>query len=324
MEPMDLLEQLADGGARSGEALARTFGVSRAAIWKQMAKLKDWELEVHAVPGNGYCLSRPLDLLDREMLQLRAARRGAVPIERIEIFTALESTNRHLLAASAPRPGTLRACLAEYQTAGRGRRGRSWRAPLGSGLCLSVAWRFEETPPDLAALTLAVGVVIRRALRRGGADVQLKWPNDLVWDDRKLGGILVELSAEAHGGCHVVIGVGLNVSMPRHLLSEVCDWPRGGVDLAEAAGGAAPRRTSLALDAIEALAALLAGYPATGFTPYHREWLAADYLGGKTVLFGSGGRGTARGIDADGALRVETAAGVERVISGDVSVRPAL
>lgn len=324
MEPIDLLRRLADGNPHSGERLARAFGVSRAAVWKQMTKLKEWDIEVHAVRGSGYRLGRPLDLLDADALLARSEEHCVAPIERIQVFTALESTNRRLLDSAAPRPGALSACLAEYQTAGRGRHGRCWNTPFGAGLCLSVAWQFVETPPDLAALTLACGVAIRRALSRAaGVDVALKWPNDLVWDDRKLGGILVELSGEAHGGCRVVIGVGLNVSMPPELLASVCDWTRGAVDLAEASG-LQVSRTVLAADAIAALGDLLAGYSRSGFAPYHREWLAADYLGGKPIRFGPGTLGIARGIDADGALRVETPEGVlKRVISGDVSVRPA-
>ncbi len=114
----------------------------------------------------------------------------------------------------------LRACIAEYQTAGRGRRGRRWSTPLGAGLCLSVGWQFADAPAELSALTLAVGVVVRRALARvAGVEIALKWPNDLVWDERKLGGILLELTAEGQGGCHVVAGIGINVALPPEVLA---------------------------------------------------------------------------------------------------------
>ncbi len=133
-------------------------------------------------------------------------------------------------------------CLAEFQHAGRGRRGRRWIAPLGGGLCLSVGWQFADTPPELSALTLAVGVVARRALAAvAGVDVGLKWPNDLVLDARKLGGILLELTAEAQGGCYVVAGIGINVSLPPESLRTLSDWPRGAIDLATATSGAPPR-----------------------------------------------------------------------------------
>ncbi|HEX6998858.1 MAG TPA: biotin--[acetyl-CoA-carboxylase] ligase [Gammaproteobacteria bacterium] len=321
-----LLAALADGRARSGEELARAFGVSRAAVWKHVRKLEDWQVEVRGAPGHGYRLERPIDLLDREALAAALARRleGAV---RLEVHTELASTNARLLDAPPP-PGVSSACLAEYQTAGRGRRGRRWRTPLGAGLCLSVGWQFERTPPDLPALTLAAGVTTRRVLAaEAGVDAALKWPNDLVWDERKLGGILVEMTAEAQGACHVVIGVGINVAMPPALLAAVSDWPRGAVDLATATGGSPPSRTALAAALVEALHRLCAGYAASGFAPYLDGWREADYLRGRRVAIDEPRApvtGVALGIDASGALLVETDAGERRrVIAGDVSVRGA-
>lgn len=323
LTPQALLAVLADGGVHSGEELARAFRVSRAAVWKQIAKLRDWELEVEAAPGVGYRLARPLGLLDRADLERRLGGRAS-PV-RLEVHTELESTNRHLLERPPPA-GTLAACVAEFQTNGRGRRGRSWRTPLGAGLCLSLGWQFERIPPELAALPLAVGVVVRRVLAAAAAiEARLKWPNDLVWEERKLGGILLEMSAEAHGGCHVVIGVGLNVDMPRTLLARICDWPRGAVDLATARGGAPPPRAELAAELIAALGELCRDYAHTGFAPYRAPWRDADYLRGRAVTLDEPGgevAATALGIEADGALLVETAAGArKRVIAGDVSVR---
>ena len=320
---MALLQRLADGQAHSGEDLARRFGVTRATIWKQVGKLQQWGLHVQGVPGSGYRLNEPIDLLDREALAAYASTRSGT---RLEVFTELESTNRQLLDGPAPDPGMLAACVAEYQSAGRGRRGRSWQAPLGMGLCLSAAWSFRETPPELAALSLAVGLVARRVLQReAGIKIGLKWPNDLVWDDRKLGGILVEFRAEAQGRCHVVAGLGINVAMPPELLRRISDWPTGAVDLRQATNGRQPRRTVLATGLLDALGALLANYEQNGFAPYREEWRTADYLVGRPVRVDDASQrilGTARGIDADGALLVDTAAqGPRRVISGDVSVR---
>jgi BirA family biotin operon repressor/biotin-[acetyl-CoA-carboxylase] ligase len=291
-------------------------------------KLADWGLEVTAVPGVGYRLARAIDLLDAD--SLRAALPPAVGprLGALDVLTTVGSTNRHLAERRQSAPARLDVCIAEYQHAGRGRRGRSWSTPLGAGLCLSVAWQFGETPPEIAALTLAVGVAARRALARvARVEVLLKWPNDLVFDHRKLGGILLELSAEAQGGCRVVAGIGINVALPAPLLARLSDWPRGAVDLASAAGGKPPPRAALAAALIAELAELFADYETTGFVPFRAEWRAADYLKGRAVaLHESGGvvAGMALGIEADGALIVETAPGERRrVISGDVSVRAA-
>lgn len=327
MTAEDLLRVLADGEPHSGEQLARRFGVTRAAVAKHAAKLaRRWELGLIAVPGVGYRLAAPLDLLDERGLRAALTPQHGWQLGNLEIVTELASTNRQLLELPAPAPGVLDVCLAEFQTAGRGRRGRAWRTPLGGGVCLSVAWQFAGTPPELAALTLAVGVVARRAIAAlCGVRVELKWPNDLVWDERKLGGVLLELKGEAHGGCHVVTGLGINVALPRERLTALSDWPRGAVDLAAVTRGAAPSRTALAAALVNGLGALFADYAAQGFAAYRTDWRAADFLLGRAVtLDDAAGKfsGTAQGIDADGALVVETASGVRRrVTSGDVSVR---
>jgi len=302
--------------------------VTRAAVWKHIAKLAAWGLAVEAVPGVGYKLRRGVDLLDAGALRSALAPNVAARVATLDVFTELESTNRHLLAARPPSAGTLRVCIAEYQTAGRGRRGRRWSTPLGAGLCLSVGWQFADAPAELAALTLAVGVVVRRVLARvAGVEIALKWPNDLVWDERKLGGILLELTAEGQGGCFVVAGIGVNVALPPELLPSLSDWPRGAVDLATACAprGVPPPRAALAIGLIEELTELFASYAETGFYAYRDDWRAADYLRGRTVRLDEAGgyvTGTALGIEADGALLIETALGSRRrVIAGDVSVR---
>jgi BirA family transcriptional regulator, biotin operon repressor / biotin---[acetyl-CoA-carboxylase] ligase len=325
VEQERLLSALADGHAHSGEELARALGVTRTAVWKRMTRLAEWGLDVVAVPGVGYRLTRPLDLVEPADLRAALADRVAVPLVDVEVLTEVDSTNRRLVDRPPPA-GSASVCLAEFQRAGRGRRGRVWHAPLGGGLCLSVGWQFADMPADLPALTLAVGVVVRRALAHAaGIDVALKWPNDLVWGERKLGGILLDLAAEAQGGCHVVAGVGLNVSLPTELLPAICDWPRGAVDLATAMGRAPPRRGALAVEVISALVELFAAYADAGFAAYRDDWRDADFLKGRRVRLESAAgtlAGTAIGIEADGALIVETAAGCrERIISGDVTVR---
>lgn len=324
MTPEELLALLADGRVHSGEELARTFGVTRAAVWKRMAKFADWGLSIDAVPGAGYRLARPLDLLSADLVRATLEPAVAARVAWLEVFTEIESTNEHLLGR-VPAPGRLDVCVAEFQTAGRGRRGRSWNAPLGSGICLSVGWHFVDSPAELSALTLAVSVVARRALKESvGVDIALKWPNDLVWDERKLGGILVESATEAQGGSHVVVGIGLNVALPAELLPRLSDWPRGAVDVATAVGRA-PSRAVLVGALVNGLAALFEDYARTGFAAYRSEWRAVDHLRGRGVRLDDAGgsvTGTAVGIDADGALLIETEAGARRrVVAGDVSVR---
>lgn len=338
MTAEDLLRALADGEPHSGEELARRFGVTPAAVAKHAAQLEErWALDMSAVPGVGLRLAQPIDLLDTSELRRAVSRRVAAlgntarwRLGALEVATEVPSTNRVLLERAAPEPGVLDVCLAEYQTAGRGRRGRAWQTPLGCGVCLSVAWQFAATPTQVSALTLAIGVVAARAVAAMcGVRVELKWPNDLVWDERKLGGILVELKGEAHGGCHVVAGIGVNVSLPPQLLASLSDWPRGAVDLATATatGAAPPARSALVVELVSGLGSLFAHYGVAGFAAYRADWHAADYLRGRSVRLDDASgtfTGTAYGIDADGALVIETAGGARRrFVSGEVSVRPA-
>jgi BirA family biotin operon repressor/biotin-[acetyl-CoA-carboxylase] ligase len=247
-------------------------------------------------------------------------------IERIDYAVELESTNRFLLEQQPPAPGLLRVALAEHQTGGRGRRGRRWIMPPGAGIALSVAWQFERKPAALTALSLAVGAAARRAIGDStGVDVGLKWPNDLILDGGKLGGILVELDAPADGGCHVVAGIGLNIAVPADCLADASDFRHGARNLAPAVPGQRLDRSVIAGALIARLVELFVDFAATGFEPYRTEWLAAHVLEGEPVTLDSPAgieAGTVRGIEADGALVVEDAGGTRRrILSGDVTVR---
>jgi BirA family biotin operon repressor/biotin-[acetyl-CoA-carboxylase] ligase len=323
---LEVLRQLADGGEHSGESLAAALEVSRAAVWKHVQQLGQWGLEVEALAGRGYRLRTPLDLLDAEAV------RTALPSlarERLRTLSVLEetgSTNEVLSAVEDLPPGRLDACLAEFQTSGRGRRGRSWIAPFGSGVCLSVGWCFADAPPQLSALSLAAGVGARRALAQCGVEgITLKWPNDVLHDGRKLGGILCELRGEAAGPAYVVIGIGLNVDLPPAAREAIGADGLQPVSLADLASDL-PSRSVLAGALIGQLALAMEEFGRAGFAPFYEEWQSADALCSRPVRLQRAGRsmeGVARGIDTDGALLFERGGELERVVSGEVTVRPA-
>ena len=331
--PMAVITLLADGELHSGEALAARLGVTRTAVWKQVRELASLGLDVEAVAGQGYRMAQPLELLDAGSIRQTA---GSQALRTLSVFGQLDSTNTWLLSQPMPPRGRLDACLAETQTAGRGRRGRSWAAPLGGGLYLSMAWQFDPRPPDFPALSLATGVAVRAALSdQGLSSVQLKWPNDLVVDDGKLGGILVELKGEADGPSQVVIGVGINVALPAQAREAIApNWGRGPVDLHEIIGQPVSRN-QLAGRLIARTAEMLARFQIDGFAQFHDAFAQADYLRGRSLSAPapvavsaptgpgkSAGQilGTGDGVDSDGALRVATAQGVVRIVSGEVSV----
>src|SRR5690606_3597601 len=222
------------------------------------------------------------DPLDADAFLAALSPGVAQVLDRLDVFASLDSTNRYLLDTPPPAPGKLHVAIADHRHAGRGRRGRRWTAPPGAALCLSVAMSLGRAPRELIALPLAAGVTARRAIRQVcGVEVGLKWPNDLVWAERKLGGILVEQAAAGRG--HVVIGIGINVAVPPDRLAGLSDWPAGAVDLTVAAGGRPPPRAALAAALVGELAALAAAFEQDGFAAYRADFTAADVLLGRAV-----------------------------------------
>jgi BirA family transcriptional regulator, biotin operon repressor / biotin---[acetyl-CoA-carboxylase] ligase len=315
---------LADGEFHSGEELAQELGLTRSAIWKAAASLRALGTDLEAVRNRGYRLTHPGELLDAAKIRGQLPRAVRERLSAIGTTWSIPSTNTELLGRPFPRAGTGEVLLAEYQTAGKGRRGRTWLAPPGGAICLSLSWTFPAVSQDLGALGLVIGVCAVRALHSLGLDlVELKWPNDLLHGARKLGGILIELRAEASGPACVVIGLGLNVALGDALLSEIAATGIAPTDLRHAGLGAARNAVVAAL--ITAIVQGLVEFERAGLKPFLAEWRDADALRGRpvNVIAGAGlTRGLARGIDAHGALLVETRQGVQRFISGDVSVRP--
>lgn len=325
---------LADGAVHSGEALAARAGVTRSAVWKAIEALRADGLDIEAATHRGYRLTAPCEALEAAALRAALSRPAASRMRRLEVAWETGSTNADLLAAAAPPVGVWDALLAENQRGGRGRRGRVWRAALGDSLCLSLATAFEPLPRDLPAATLVVGVCVLRALRAcGTTGVALKWPNDLVVVApdgalAKVGGILVELRAEAGGPAQVVVGIGLNLRAPAALATALAAQsdggalPPAGLDGLGAVVGA---RNALAAAVISHCVEGLTQFADEGFAPFRAAWRAADALRDRPVCAqgaASAREGIARGIDDAGALILEDGAGVRHaLIAGEVSLR---
>lgn len=327
MDASELLIRLADGEYHSGERLGAAAGLTRAAVWKQIRKLEKWGLDIETSSGRGYRLSQPVELFDATRLSDSLSRDNRFDLECIDVFTELDSTNQFLLDNPPARTNALCLSLAEWQSAGRGRRQRHWESPLGSGICLSAAWVFAGIPDYFSSLSLAAGAAIADAVAAEcGIDVELKWPNDIVWNGRKLGGVLLESRIEAQGSSHVVVGVGINYAVPEHLLVRMSDWAAGAVDLQTAASGVAVSRNALAGRIACSIGNLLSDTARGEPTRWQQDWRRKDYLRGKIVQVGTDTEafeGRADGIDDDGALRVIGERGeVHRIVAGEASVRP--
>jgi len=265
-----LFAKLADGQFHSGEALANEFAVSRSAVWKAARALRELGATVHAVRNRGYRLPGAAEPLDGGKIRALLGESARERVKRLDTVWTVGSTNTLLLERANPAVGSSEVLLAEYQTAGRGRRGRTWVAPPGGSICLSLSWMFGEVPRDLSALGLVVGVCALRALRLLGLDtVGLKWPNDLLVDERKLGGILIELRAESAGPACVVIGIGVNVALGAPLLEKIATMGLAATDLA-AAGLKETARNAVAAGLISSFVRGLLEFERDGLKPFVR------------------------------------------------------
>ena len=313
--PLTLISILADGEFHSGEQLGERLGMSRAAINKHIQTLRDWGVDVFTVPGKGYSLPEPIQLLSQDFIS------SQINQGQVAVLPVIDSTNQYLL----DRIGTLQsgdACVAEYQQAGRGRRGRKWFSPFGANLYLSMYWRLEQGPAAAIGLSLVIGIVMAEVLRDlGASQVRVKWPNDLYLQDRKLAGILVELTGKTGDAAQIVIGAGINLAM-RKVESDVIN--QGWINLQEA--GIVIDRNTLAARLINDLRAALELFEQEGLTPYLSRWEKLDNFINRPVKLIIGDKeivGISRGIDTQGALLLEQNGATKAWMGGEISLRSA-
>ncbi|MGG1956422.1 MULTISPECIES: bifunctional biotin--[acetyl-CoA-carboxylase] ligase/biotin operon repressor BirA [Enterobacter] len=313
--PLTLIGILADGEFHSGEQLGEQLGMSRAAINKHIQTLRDWGVDVFTVPGKGYSLPAPIQLLNEELI------RSQIGQGNVAVLPVIDSTNQYLLE----RIGELEsgdACVAEYQQAGRGRRGRKWFSPFGANLYLSMYWRLEQGPAAAVGLSLVIGIVMAEVLHELGADkVRVKWPNDLYLNDRKLAGILVELTGKTGDAAQIVIGAGLNMVM-RNVQSDVVN--QAWTNLQEA--GITIDRNTLAVRMIKELRTSLSLFEQEGLASFLSRWEKLDNFINRPVKLLIGDKeiyGISRGIDAQGALLLEQDGVIKPWVGGEISLRSA-
>ncbi|HEC14042.1 MAG TPA: bifunctional biotin--[acetyl-CoA-carboxylase] ligase/biotin operon repressor BirA [Acidiferrobacteraceae bacterium] len=319
----EIVKRLADGHLVSGSVLGAEFNVSRAAVCKGIKRLRQFGLDIHSVSGRGYRLSRPLYILDRDIIVAALAQDIPDFGDRLRLLPEVDSTNRYLLKHinSADKKGAV--CLAEVQVQGRGRHGRQWQTTPYRNVIFSMAWHFEAGMGQVAGLSLAAGAAIGQMLvNQGFQGIGLKWPNDLVWQDRKLGGMLIDVHGEVNGPCWVVLGLGLNIDIggvaahkidrPWAMLSEMKDQR---ID-----------RNALVASLIGALWKMFGVFEREGLGHFQRVWERFHAYSGKpVVVYTQNGKleGIAIGIDGAGALLLRDKRGqVHQMLSGEVSLSP--
>lgn len=310
-----LLDLLSDGSFHSGEALGAALGVSRAAVWRRLKKLKKAGLSIETVPGRGYRLAAAIQPLDVEKIVACLK----VPMD-VQVFRQVKSTNDLGLQRAKEALRSPVALLAEQQTAGRGRLGRQWQSPLGHNIYLTLVWPFEAGT-DLKGMSLVVGLCLAQVLQDMGLpSAGLKWPNDVLVGQHKLAGVLIELAGNLELNPVAVIGIGINGWLGAHerqmIGQPATDW------LSET--GQPLARNQCVARLLNALAQALPRFSANGFAAFLQDWQQLDVCAGKPIELVRGEQrlfAVARGVDADGGLIIETERGIERVYGGEVSVR---
>ncbi|MDH4216179.1 MAG: biotin--[acetyl-CoA-carboxylase] ligase [Gallionella sp.] len=322
-----LLNLLADGEFHSGEVLAEQLGVSRASVFNALEKVADSGVVLQRVRGRGYRLARAWHRLEQAEV-LRLLGKDAA-LFNLEILPVAESSNTLLLqrarldvANGGMTSGSVLAV--ELQTAGRGRMGRTWHSGVGSALTFSLLWRFDCGLNSLSGLSLGAGVAVVRALKKLGVpDVQLKWPNDILTgqssDQRKLAGVLIEAQGDMLGPSTVVIGIGLNYTMPDNLARQI-DQPASSL---EEICAALPTRNQLLAAALLELSQVLHQFALGGFAGLRGEWERNHVHQNQPIQLqmadGQMVSGIARGVSDSGELRLETVQGVRHFNSGEVA-----
>ena len=317
-----ILRLLTDGKFHSGETIANHFNVSRATVWNAVQHAESLGVEVFSVRGRGYKLPQPLKLLDEQAILNAIGEQRAW--FKLEVHDHLESTNSYLMKKISSGLAHASCVVANLQTKGRGRRGRSWQAGLGASLTFSLLWRFQCGASALSGLSLAVGVALIRALHSLGiTQAQLKWPNDVLIGREKLAGILIELQGDMEGPSAAVIGVGINLNLPTNIKQKI-DQP--ATDLASVSPNTINPNELLGL-LLKHLAEVLSHFEQHGFTKVRDEWTKhhAYHLKPVKILHPDGREtiGNVVNVAEDGILLVSTELGEQRFSSGEISLRTA-
>ena len=313
--PLLLINILADGEIHSGEQLGESLGMTRAGINKHIKTLRSWGIDIHTVAGQGYQLDAPMNLLNSERVNrgIQGAPARVIPV--------IDSTNQYMIQRiSELTSGDV--CIAEYQSAGRGRRGRQWISPFGRNLYLSMYWKLDQGPAAAIGLSLVVGVILAEVLQQFCANgVKVKWPNDLYLNDKKLSGILVELTGKTGDVAHIVTGIGINIAMSNNQKDAINQqW----INLEQV--GIKIDRNQLACEITNALRKAFVQFEKQGLSAFIERWKSLDNFIDRRVKLIIGDKeifGIAKGINEQGALLLEQNNKIVPYIGGEISLRSA-
>lgn len=310
----EILATLSDGQFHSGEHLGQQLGISRVSVSKHIKVLSELGLDIFSIAGKGYKLAQSITLLDQQVIKSHLDTQYGV-----EVLNVVASTN-DIIKSNIAVLKNGHVCLAEAQTAGRGRQGKTWVSPFGASLYLSMYWNFPAGYHSVNGLSLVVGIAITNVLNRLGVpQAKLKWPNDVYVDDCKLAGILVELEGQVGSDCHAIIGIGLNINLADNGSRINQAW----TDITKIIGRI-PDRNELSALIITELYTTLNEFEHFGFEPFIQRWCDKDWLWEKPAKLHCGANvvlGIGKGVDHQGALLLKTNQGIQRFYGGEISVR---
>lgn len=308
-----LLRMLSDGNIHSGVLLGERLDVSRPAIWKKIQQINALGIKVETIARQGYRLQQQINWLDAKQL----AHSLTLNTQDVFVFDTIGSTNDFVMANLDYKKQPYMLALAEMQTQGRGRHGSKWLSPIGQNIYLSIGVAYAAIVPDIATLSLAISIRVAEQLRKLGVHAWVKWPNDIFYDNRKLGGFLIESRLESHGPCHVVVGMGLNLWLSESDQKSL-DRPSAYIQQSKHLS-----RNFLLQEIIPGLNELLLNYHKLGFQQHYERWSEFDLLRDRTIQIIDGDKvheGIAKGINRDGSLILQTSSGVKNIYSGEASI----
>lgn len=298
---VNLVTLLNDHAYHDGTTIGEQLGITRAAVWKLIKKLQDYGIQIESIKGKGYQLTQPLQLLNLQNIKKHLNRK----VYDLIILEKATSTNDIL--KTIPNNHKITVCLAESQSAGKGRLQRPWYSPFAENIYLSLRYTLEKDISELSGLSLVTALAICKALDES-ADLKnesltIKWPNDIYLQGKKLAGILIEIEAESHGRCNVIIGIGINVNMQKALKKQIDqDWS----SIFSATGNYTDRNL-ICVSVINTLINYLDIFSTNGLTYFLTEWKQRDHLQNKTISIKTGNethQGIYKGINQLGHLKL--------------------
>src|SRR3989338_3440808 len=309
-----VIQILNDGEYHDGNTLSKQLKITRAAVWKLIKKLKQYDVLIEAIKGKGYILREPFTLLDADQIQQKLKNEKI----QIHIFESLTSTNDYL--KTLKRKQDIIICLAEQQTKGRGRFNRHWHSPFGKNIYLSCLYPFQKDLSELAGLSLVTSLAVLETLKTYAVpSVFVKWPNDVLVQNKKCSGNLIEVQAETNGVSDAIIGIGMNVNRMADEASISQEWTS-----IQKATGKYIDRNECVVRLIQSLMTYLKRMEQHGFSSFVEEWVRQDLLTNKIITLKNldqSIQGKVKGVNAQGYLLLQLHDGSERIFSsGEASI----